>query len=150
MKSFMRKIILLLIIAAAFYAAICAYMPVRKGMMGVVTDRRSGSIVSVAEEERRFIWLWRFFLALCRGDPAQTAIRSLSDSVVIPSLALLKGDFYNINIPVRAGYSIDPASMADISLLKDEPPPLKKPSERKSRPNSVRFCGPISIRFTGA
>jgi hypothetical protein len=119
MKSFIRKIIFLLFVAAAVYAAICAYMPVRKGMMGVVADKRSGSVVSVAAEERRFIWYGAFFWRYAVEIQPKQRSAVYQVHVVIPSLALLKGDFYNINIPVRIGYSIDPASMVNTSLLKD-------------------------------
>lgn len=124
--KFLFKLIILIIIAGALYAGAASYYPVHRGMIAVVSERTSGHAVHIFDSETKFVpyrpLFWLYTVAVRPKEKTVTCDLSFS----IPSLKGLKGDFYSIQIPLAAVYSVDPSGLTDLSLLDSFPSALEK------------------------
>ncbi len=122
MRRFVKKIVIVLIIAGAAYILYSSIEKIGKNRVGIVEDIRNKLIVRTYRplfRDYAFVWQgalpWRFSLA----EIPLRRIVSHEIKIPIPALSGLVEDYYFIRVPIRVVYRIDMKRFSDNSLLGD-------------------------------
>ncbi|MCU0846932.1 MAG: SPFH domain-containing protein [Spirochaetes bacterium] len=107
MKSFIKKIILFIFIAAAAYVCFFSIISLEPDRIGVVEDLRRQSVVKIFTKRYNFIWeasipCWYDVYKVEKKRRLTVELK-----LPIPELDSLKNDQYTVRIPVSVIYSID-------------------------------------------